>query len=204
MEPKIVWLGHASFRIESDHGIVYIDPWKLVKSVPADYILITHSHFDHLSLDDIKKIRKPDTIIVGPPDVAEQLDDVVKISPGDTKKVGRITVEGIRAYNPKKEFHPRNNNWLGYVVDVNGYRIYHSGDADVIPEMGGLNGVDVALLPVGGTYTMDPSEAAEAVKLIKPKKAIPMHWGDIIGGMENATEFSQLADCKVEILDPEN
>ncbi|MGA1822851.1 MAG: MBL fold metallo-hydrolase [Thermoplasmatota archaeon] len=203
MEPKIVWLGHASFRIESDLGVIYIDPWKLKNTVPADYILITHSHFDHLSMDDINKIRKRNTVIVGPSDVVEQVKGAVKISPGDRKNVGRIAVEGIHAYNPKKEFHPKSNQWLGYVVDIGGYRIYHSGDADRIPEMGKLGGVDVALLPVGGTYTMDPSEAAQAVGLIKPKKAIPMHWGDIIGGIENAQEFSRLADCPVEILKPE-
>jgi len=202
MNPEIVWLGHASFRIESEAGRIYIDPWKLKTTPAADYILVTHSHFDHLSLDDIARIRNDDTVIVGPEDVAEKLDGVTVIAPGEVKKVGRIEVEAHPAYNPKKDFHPESSGWLGFVVDLSGYRIYHTGDADVIPEMGRLERIDVALIPVGGTYTMDPAEAAEAVAMIKPRKAIPMHWGDIVGDRGDAEAFQRLASCEVEILDP--
>jgi L-ascorbate metabolism protein UlaG (beta-lactamase superfamily) len=204
MEPKIIWLGHASFLIESDAGTIYIDPWKLKGGAKADYILITHSHMDHLSEEDVKLLRKDSTVIVGPPDVCDKLPGTVNIAPGDVKDLGKIKVEGHSAYNPKKEFHPSSNKWVGFVTDINGFRIYHSGDTDVIPEMKNVNNIDVALLPVGGTYTMTAEEAAEAVKIINPKKAIPMHWGDIIGGKEDAEKFKVIADCEVEILEQKN
>ena len=124
------------------------------------------------------------------------------MSPGDSRKEESIMIEAHRAYNLSKEFHPKDNNWVGYVVDIDGYRIYHSGDTDVIPEMRDIRDIDVALLPVGGTYTMTPEEAAEAVSMIKPKKVIPMHWGDIVGSRDDAERFKKLADCEVEILDP--
>ncbi|MFW3146270.1 MAG: MBL fold metallo-hydrolase [Thermoplasmatota archaeon] len=202
MDPKITWLGHASFRIETEIGNIYIDPWKVQGSPKADYILITHSHFDHMSEEDIGKLRKSSTMIIGPADVAAKFPGTITLSPGESKKIGNITVEGHPAYNPKKEFHPGSNKWLGFVADIKGYRIYHSGDTDIIPEMKKVRDIDVALLPVGGTYTMTSKEAAEAVKILKPKKAIPMHWGDIIGGREDAENFKRIADCDVEILDP--
>ena len=204
MDPNIIWLGHASFLIESDVGNIYIDPWKLKGGPKADFILITHSHMDHLSEDDVKALKKDNTVIVGPPDVVEKLPGTVNIAPGDIKDLGKIKVEGHSAYNPKKEFHPNSNNWVGFVADIGGFRVYHSGDTDVIPEMKGIRDIDIALLPVGGTYQMTAEEAAEAVKIIKPKKAIPMHWGDIIGGREDAEKFKKIADCDVEILDPRN
>jgi L-ascorbate metabolism protein UlaG (beta-lactamase superfamily) len=190
MEPKIVWLGHASFLIRSDVGNIYIDPWKLKGGEKADYILITHSHMDHLSEDDVKTLMKDSTVIVGPPDVAEKLPGTVLISPGEVKEVGQIKVEGHAAYNPKKDFHPSSNKWVGFVADIGGFRVYHSGDTDVIPEMGKVKNT--------------AEEAAEAVKMIGPKKAIPMHWGDIIGGKEDAEKLKGIADCEVEILEPES
>jgi len=204
MEPRIIWLGHASFLIETDQGNIYIDPWKLKGGPKADLILVTHSHMDHLSEDDIKMIKKDGTVIVGPPDVAEKVPGTVVIGPGDMKNIGTFKVECHAAYNPKKEFHPSTNKWVGFVADIGGFRIYHSGDTDVIPEMKNIKNIDVALLPVGGTYTMTAEEAAEAVGLISPKKAIPMHWGDIIGGREDAEKFKKIAGCDVQILEPKN
>jgi len=206
--PRIEWLGHASFRIVSDQGTVYIDPWKVKGGPRADLILVTHSHHDHLSLEDIKLLSGPDTWMVGPPDVASQMKKAYELRPRMflefpvKGKVGPIRVEGYHAYNPKKKFHPISNGWLGIVVELAGFRIYHSGDTDVIPEMGGVKNIDVALLPVGGTYTMGPEEAAEAVSMIRPKKAIPMHWGDIVGGRREAELFKELSSCPVEILEP--
>ena len=199
LNPKVVWLGHASFRIESELGTVYVDPWKLKDPVKADIILITHSHHDHMSGEDIKKLEKKGTRVVGPDDVAENLEGVDPIKPGESKKFDGIKIEAHRAYNIDKEFHPKSSNWVGYVMDIGGYRIYHSGDTDVIPEMENLEGIDIALLPVGGTYTMRHGEAAQAVDKIKPKKAIPMHWGDIVGDIGSAEKFKDLASCEVEI-----
>ncbi len=199
MVPKIDWLGHASFRIGTEDRTIYIDPWKLKGGKRADLILITHTHMDHFNEEDIKKISGPDTRIICTADAEETLPNLVKMSPGESRKEDGIKIEAHRAYNISKEFHPRENNWVGYVVDIDGYRIYHSGDTDVIPEMDGVKDIDVALLPVGGTYTMTPEEAARAVSMIKPKKAIPMHWGDIVGSREDAERFKKLVDCEVEI-----
>lgn len=201
MEPKIEWLGHASFRIRSDRGIIYIDPWKIEGEPKADIIIVTHTHPDHLSEDDISKLMKPGTMILGSRDVKEKITDAVDLLPGGSKEVKGIKVEAVRAYNPKKEFHPKENDWIGVVLDIDGYRVYHTGDTDIIPEMRELKAIDVALIPVGGTYTMTCDEAAKAIKLFNPKKAVPMHWGDIIGGEEDARKFKEMADCDVEILD---
>jgi L-ascorbate metabolism protein UlaG (beta-lactamase superfamily) len=200
---KITWLGHASFRIDGDKATIYIDPWKLKSAVPADLILITHSHYDHLSEPDVAKIRKPSTVIVGPSDCKAGFGDAFNvISPGETHTIGEITVETVPAYNTDKDFHPKGNNWVGYIVTVDGVRVYHSGDTDVIPEMADVN-ADVALLPVGGTYTMTARQAAEAVAKIAPKVAIPMHCGDIVGTMKDREAFSGAASAPVVVLDPD-
>lgn len=202
MIPKVTWLGHASFRIDSDKGTIFIDPWKTKDQPKADIILVTHSHFDHLSEDDLAALRKDGTKIIGPGDVKEKVAETLSITWGDKVDISGIQVEAVPAYNPKKEFHPKENKWLGFVLDIGGFRIYHSGDTDVIEEMAGLKNIDIALLPVGGTYTMTPEEAAKAVEMISPKKAIPMHWGDIIGGKEDALKFKELAKCEVELQEP--
>lgn len=198
---KIDWLGHASFRI-TNGATVYIDPWKLSDDQPkADLILVSHNHFDHLSVDDIEKISTGETAILCAKDCVDQLDaKVTGVGPGETHEVAGVTVRTVPAYNIGKDFHPRKNDGLGFVVTVGGETIYYAGDTDVTPEMGELGQVDVALLPVGGTYTMDAEQAVEATKAIKPGKCIPYHWGDIIGTREDAEKFAKLCDCPTEIL----
>jgi len=185
----IHWIGHASFRIEDGKTQIYIDPWKLPAGAPkASVILITHGHSDHYSPDDIALIEQPGTVFVAPADVAAKLKGktVVTASPGHSYPAGGVTVEAVPAYNRAKAFHPRSNNWLGYVVTLStGMRVYHSGDSDAIPEMQALK-VDVALMPCGGTYTMTASEMAAAANGFKPKVLIPMHWGDIVGSKADA------------------
>ena len=199
---KVKWLGHASFRIEGDSSTIYIDPWKLKGSTPADIICITHSHFDHLSEEDIAKIRKPSTVIVGPPDCKASFGDAFKeIAPGQSHTIGNVTVEAVHAYNTDKNFHPKENNWVGYIVTVDGVRVYHCGDTDEIPEMAKTS-ADVALLPVGGTYTMTVEQAAQAVSKINPKVAVPMHCGDVAGTLEDRASFSSASKIPVVILDP--
>jgi|YelNatPaOPRAMG01_1025707.scaffolds.fasta_scaffold00030_57 L-ascorbate metabolism protein UlaG (beta-lactamase superfamily) len=202
---KIHWLGHASFRIEVGSKQLYIDPFKLPANVPkADYIFITHSHFDHLSKEDIEKIRSPQTILVGPRDVAGQLTGMVKaVSPGETLAVGELQVIAVPAYNINKRFHPKENGWVGYVIRLpDGMRIYHAGDTDFVPEMRKVQ-ADVALLPIGGTYTMDAKAAAEAADAIKASVTIPMHWGDIVGSQKDVEEFRKLYKGQVVVLTPE-
>jgi L-ascorbate metabolism protein UlaG (beta-lactamase superfamily) len=196
MLEKIKWLGHASFKIAGP-PVIYIDPWKLTDGEKADIILITHSHHDHCSPEDIAKIQKEDTIIVSTQDSAAKLKGTVKIiKPGDKIKIKDLEIEAVPAYNINKSFHPKDNGWVGYVISMAGVRIYHAGDTDLIPEMRDIK-ADIALLPVGGTYTMNAEEAARAANTIMPQVAIPMHYGTIIGSIKDAEKFRR--HCKVEV-----
>ena len=185
----IHWLGHASFRIDDGAVRIYIDPWKLSGGAPkADVILITHSHFDHFSVEDIARIERPTTVFVVPEDVAPKLKGkhVVLAEPGGSYQAGPVKVTAVPAYNLNKEFHPKSNHWVGYIVTLsNGQRIYHSGDSDATPEMKQVQ-TDVALMPCGGTYTMTAAEMAAAANAFKPAVLIPMHWGDIVGSKADA------------------
>jgi len=199
----IAWLGHASFRIKTPEGVIYIDPWKLRDGEPADLILITHGHHDHFSLGDVKKIRTANTAIVSIADVTAQLKgDVKTVKAGETLTIKGVEIEVIPAYNAAKPFHPEAAGGVGYIVTAGGRRIYHAGDTDAIPEMADIK-ADVALLPVGGTYTMNASEAAQVANVIKPAVAVPMHWGDVVGSRADAEAFRAQCQVPVEVLEAE-
>jgi len=201
MLDKIYWLGHSSIKIKGDKT-VYIDPWKLRDYDPADLILISHSHGDHLSPGDVEKIHKDDTVIITTEDCAAQLSgDVRVVKPGDEIQVGEIKVEAVPSYNTNKAFHPRQNKWVGFIITMEGSRIYYCGDTDFIPEMKEIE-ADIMIVPVGGTYTMTAEEAAEAVNLIKPGVSIPVHYGDIVGSIKDAKKFKALCEVPVEIKAP--
>ena len=196
---KIVWLGHDAFRIDADK-IIYIDPFEITSGPQADLILITHEHFDHCSVEDIAKIRGDKSIIVTEKSSADQLSGDVRImKPGDILTVEGIKIETVLSYNTDKDFHPQENGWLGFIIEIDGKRIYHAGDADFIPEMKDLN-VDIALLPVSGTYVMTAAQAAEAALAINPELAIPMHYGAIVGSEQDALDFKQALEGKVDVL----
>ncbi len=196
---KIVWLGHDAFRIDADK-IIYIDPFEITSGPQADLILITHEHFDHCSAEDIAKIRGDKSIIVTEKNSADKLSGDVRImKPGDVLTVEGIKIETVASYNTDKEFHPQENGWLGFIIEIEGIRIYHAGDADFIPEMKNLN-VDIALLPVSGTYVMTAAQAADAALAINPKLAIPMHYGGIVGSEQDALDFKQALEGKVDVL----
>ncbi|RLI96571.1 MAG: MBL fold metallo-hydrolase [Candidatus Aenigmatarchaeota archaeon] len=199
---KIEWLGHASFKI-SDKLVIYIDPYVLpAEPEKADLIFVTHEHYDHCAVDNIKKLVKEDTQVVITEDCIAKLSGLktFPVVPGKSYEIKGIKFETVPAYNLNKAFHTKASNWVGYIIEIDGVRIYHAGDTDFIPEMKELK-VDVALMPVGGTYTMNAEEAAEAVNSFKPKVAIPMHYGKIVGSKADAEKFKELVkEAEVVIL----
>ncbi len=210
---KITWLGHDGFKIESDGETLVIDPFKLKHNVPADFVLISHEHFDHLNAEDLKKVVKSkQTTVVS---IAAARDEVNKsspkefkvVKPGDRIKLGSFDIRAVPAYNinkfaePGKPFHPKQDGKVGYLITTkSGVSIYHTGDSDLIPEMDNLR-PEIALLPVSGTYVMTADEAVEAANRIKPKIAIPMHYGTIVGSEADARKFKNaVKGVDVQIL----
>ncbi len=226
---QINWLGNAGFQIAlpgvpqsaelggKNSRIIYIDPYQIKEGLEkADIILLTHSHYDHCSVEDLAKIIQPGTKIVMTADCQSkilQFDIPLKyeiVQPGMELTLGEIKISTFPAYNLDKNFHPKSEEWIGYLVKMKNLLIYHAGDSDNIPELQRLTGhnqVDkklVLCLPVGGRFTMTAEEAAEVVKIIKPYLAIPMHYGSVAGSLEDAQEFKELCEeqgNKVEILE---
>jgi L-ascorbate metabolism protein UlaG (beta-lactamase superfamily) len=206
MKPEIKWLGHSTVMLKGEKLIV-IDPWKLENEFKADLVLLTHSHFDHLSPDDIRKILQKNDPVIGTHDCFENLKEFEckPVKPGDTIDLGWVKVEAVPAYNPNKEFHPKANSWVGYIIHFEGTSVYIAGDTDHIPEMKDIK-ADIAILPVGGTYTMSVKEAAAAAHEINPKIAIPIHYGDIVGNAQDGKDFAKLmsdSSIEVKVLEPE-
>ena len=195
---KISWLGHDGFRIDAGRTI-YFDPYQIAGGPVADLILVSHEHFDHCSPEDIQKIQGAKTIIVTEKDCAKKLSgDIRVIKPGDVLDLADIHIEAVPSYNTDKDFHPKKKGWLGFVVETEGVRVYHAGDSDFIPEMKHLK-VDIALLPVSGTYVMTAEQAVKAALAISPKVAIPMHYGAIVGDAQDAARFQKALEGKVEV-----
>jgi L-ascorbate metabolism protein UlaG (beta-lactamase superfamily) len=206
------WLGHSGFRLRAGRATIYIDPYRVAADAPkADLILVTHGHYDHFSPQDIERLSQKETWLVAPAAVAERVTGrVVSIAPGELLEdelIRGVGIAAVAAYNTSKRdaegqvFHPPEAGFVGYDLNVRGERLYHAGDTDVIPEMDAVAGVDVALLPVSGTYVMTAEEAAEAARRIAPRVAVPMHWGEVIGSREDAETFAELAPVQVTIME---
>lgn len=192
------WLGHDCILYQNKITL-YFDPFEIDGGPPADLILISHDHFDHCSPDDVKKIQTKDTIIVTETDSAKKLTGRIEIlQPGETKIIQGISIEAVPSYNTNKDFHPKAKGWIGFIVTLNGVRLYHPGDTDFIPEMKTIK-ADIAFLPVSGTYVMTAKEAVEAAKVLNPQIAIPMHYGAIVGSDDDAREFKELLQGIVEV-----
>jgi L-ascorbate metabolism protein UlaG (beta-lactamase superfamily) len=199
LSKKIVWLGHDAFRVDGGKT-VYFDPYGISGGPKADLVLISHDHFDHCSPEDVAKIQQEGTVIVTEKDSAKKVSgDVRVLKPGESVVLGDVKVEAVPSYNTDKDFHPRDKGWLGFVLEMDGARIYHAGDSDFIPEMKGLQ-ADIALLPVSGTYVMTAEQAVEAARAIQPKLAIPMHYGAIVGDEKDAMAFQKALEGEVEVL----
>jgi L-ascorbate metabolism protein UlaG (beta-lactamase superfamily) len=158
-------------------------------------VLVTHEHYDHCSPEDVLLVSGPETVVLAPADCRPKLEGIgaslIDVEPSQEYEAAGLKVRTVPAYNVDKQFHPKDRNWVGYIVEIGGKTVYHTGDSDFIPEMEGL-GADVALVPVGGTYTMTAEEAAEAVKAIGAAEAVPMHYGSIVGSEADAERFRSL------------
>ena len=209
----ITWTGHAGFKILHGNKKMYIDPYKLSNKYEnifdADIVLITHNHFDHLSIEDLKNIINERTVIVSAQECLSQLKslkvkDLIGMDPRNNEKLDDLVVEAVPAYNVNKDFHPKDDKKIGFILKFGNDRIYHTGDSDIIPEMKDTNPT-IVLIPVSGTYVMTAEEASKAVnELINPKIAIPMHYGTIVGNKEDAIRFSELVTvCETKILESE-
>lgn len=198
MLENIEVLYHSSIKFNKEK-VIYIDPFKIDKNYSdADLIFITHDHYDHYSEEDIDKVKKEDTTIIAPEELLTKLlrkgfrkDCIIIIEPNQKYVVEGIKFETIPAYNTNKQFHPKENEWVGYIIELKGIRYYIAGDTDITEENKKVK-CDVALVPVGGTYTMDFKEAAYLINEIKPKIAIPTHYGSIVGTNKDATDFIKL------------
>jgi L-ascorbate metabolism protein UlaG (beta-lactamase superfamily) len=195
---KLHWLGHDAFRI--DAGLtIYFDPFKIEAGPLADIIFISHDHYDHCSPEDIAKIQGPETVLVTCNSCLKKVTGSAEVvAPGDILAVRGIPVRVVPAYNINKKFHPQKNGWLGFVIEIDGVRVYHAGDTDLIPEMGRIQ-TDIALLPVSGTYVMTAEEAVEAALIIKPALAIPMHYGSLVGEISDAERFRHSLAGKIAV-----
>lgn len=204
MLENIEVLCHSSIRINKEK-VIYIDPFKINKNYnDADIIFITHDHYDHYSEEDIDKVIKEDTTIVIPKDLLKKLlkkginkNAIIVAEPNKEYETQGINFNTIPAYNINKKFHPKENNWLGYIITINNVKYYVAGDTDITDENRKVK-CDVAFVPVGGTYTMDFKEAARLINEIKPKIAVPIHYGSIVGTEQDARNFIYLLNSEIK------
>lgn len=208
MLERLTWFRQSAFRWLGNGPVVYVDPWGVTDDVPADIILITHAHFDHFQPHEIERLRAPSTKLVAPHDVARELSgDVTAVAPGGSHEIAGLKFETVPAYNVVEErldMHPQKNGWVGYVLLIDGARYYHAGDTDALLELTGLS-VDVAMVPIGGTYTMDAEEAGAFVQAMSPGLAVPMHYGFVVCSPSRAVAFRKAAaPVPVHELTPTN
>lgn len=184
---------------------VYCDPLKIDEAHDADVIFITHSHWDHFSPEDIVKAMKSDTIIVVPADLTAKVmelgfanNQVVTVAPNQELTVHGLNVKTVPAYNIDKDFHPKANNWVGYVFNIDGTTYYAMGDTDALPENESI-ACDALLIPIGGTYTMNADEAAVFTNRLKPKVVVPIHYGMVVGNQADYDKFASLVDGSIAV-----
>ena len=205
MLENITCLGHSSIKIINNDQIIYIDPYKINNYyADADIIFITHNHYDHYSKEDIIKIKQDSTKIIITKDLLQETLDlgfiesnIITVEPSKTYKIENLMFQTIPAYNVNKIFHPKENNWVGYIIEINKIKYYIAGDTDITEENQKVI-CDIAFLPIGGTYTMTKEEAATLANHIKPKVVVPIHYGIIVGTKQDAIEFKNLLNSSIK------
>ena len=206
MTENIQVFTQSSIRITSGAGIIYADPFQLRGSFgDAACILITHDHYDHFSEEDILKAACSETILVVPKKMEKQVKGlsgkvakILAVMPGEQLDIGGVHLEAIPAYNILKPFHPKSAGWVGYLLEADGKRIYIAGDTDATAEAKAVR-CDIALIPIGGTYTMDAKQAAELINEMRPETAIPTHYGSIVGSPKDGEVFASLVKAPVKV-----
>ena len=196
-------LKQSTIRIESDSKVIYVDPvWLDGAPKDADIVFVTHTHGDHFSMQDVKNVMKKDATLVITADgkdaaKKEGIAKIITVVPNKDYTAAGIKFKAVPAYNKDKPFHPKSNNWVGYIISINNANYYFAGDTDILPEMKSFK-ADVAFLPVGGTYTMNSQEAIEAANLIKPEVAVPIHFSDVVGTADDAQAFVRGLDKNIK------
>ena len=197
---------HSSIRCGGDK-VLWFDPFRVADlSHGGDVIFITHEHYDHFSPEDIQRVMKPDAVIVLPESCRDAAltagfdpERLMTVQPGETYQVRGVSFETVAAYNIGKKFHPQASRWVGYVVTVEGRRVYVAGDTDDTPETRDVRS-DAAFLPVGGTYTMTAAEAAALANAIRPQTAVPTHYGSIVGEKSDGSAFAAALDAGIQCV----
>lgn len=199
-------LTHSSIRVQCEAGAVYFDPYNILEeSHDADAILITHEHFDHFSPEDIEKIAKTDMLVVVPEGMKAKAEKelpsgcrIQTVKPGEKYRTGKLEFETVPAYNRLKPFHPKSCGWVGYLLRTGEETVYVAGDTDATAEAAEVC-CDIALVPVGGTYTMNAKQAAELINRIRPSVAIPTHYGSVVGSKDDAGVFAEKVDPSISV-----
>ena len=195
-----------SIRIETDKAVIYVDPFQIKSEFfDAGYIFITHDHFDHFSPESIEKVADDDTVLIVPEhmkqdaqNVSHLVKDIITVNPGSHIKLDKVEFDTVASYNMIKPYHPKGAGWCGYIIYDGDKRIYVAGDTDAVKEVRDVR-CDVALVPIGGKYTMDAKKAASLINEIEPKVAIPVHYGSVVGSPKDAEVFKKHVKDSVKV-----
>lgn len=206
MTDNIEVFTQSSIRIKTEDQVIYIDPFRLaIEPHDADLIFITHDHYDHFSVEDIQRAAKPSTILIVPEkmedkacEAADPVSQIETVVPGESYEIAGLSFETVPAYNKLKPFHPKSAGWVGYILTAGEKRIYIAGDTDMTKDNQQVK-CDIALVPIGGKYTMDAAKAAELINVIRPETAIPTHYGSIVGSWDDAEVFAGKVDPAIRV-----